>query len=210
MSEPGLKPSRTWFIVVVSLGLAWILYLSVYGPAPGRDQPLDAPALKPPVPAMAVGPGWVVRDLQDEPVPFDRYRGRVVFLNLWATWCPPCLEELPAIANLAANPRLKDVAFLCISTDESAEAVRNYVKSKNWPMTVLRAVSPPPGLVADGLPATFVIAPDGRVVVAEVGSAQWDDPAVVDYLERLANDAGPGQVKPEARPDASEPHEAKP
>jgi thiol-disulfide isomerase/thioredoxin len=181
--------------VTVSLAAAWILYLILFGPRTGIEGPLPVPALKRPVPPIVTDYQWVLRDLQDAPVPFETYKGRVVFLNLWATWCPPCVAELPAIANLAGNPRLKDVAFLCVSTDESPEPVHSFLKGKNWPMTILRATDLPQGFATEAIPATFVIAPDGRVVVADVGSAQWDDPSVVEFLERLSK-AGAGSEEP--------------
>lgn len=185
MNEPGTKPSRTWFIVIVSLAIVWILYLRFFGPKSGHEGALPTPTLERPFPAVTADPRWVIHDLDEAPVPFTNYQGRVVFLNLWATWCPPCVAELPAIANLASNPRLKEVAFLCVSSDESAEVVRSFLKGKDWPMTFLRATDLPASFATDAIPATFVVAPDGQVVVSEVGSAQWDDPSVVDYLEGL-------------------------
>src|SRR4051794_9754607 len=57
---------------------------------------------------------WKVADLDGKPVDLSKYRGRAVFLNVWATWCPPCRREMPSIVRLASDPKLKDVAFLCI------------------------------------------------------------------------------------------------
>ena len=99
------------------------------------------------------------------------------------------MAELPAIATLAANPRLKDVAFVCVSTDESPEVLRRFVRDKKWPMTVLRSTELPDVFLTDGIPATFLIAPDGRIAASEVGAARWDDPSVVEFLERLASPA---------------------
>jgi thiol-disulfide isomerase/thioredoxin len=121
-------------------------------------------------------------------------RGKVVVIDFWATWCPPCVAELPSIARLAADPRLKEVAFLCVATDESAETVRDFLRDKDWPMTVLHATSLPNVFTTDGIPATFLIAPDGRTVAMEVGAAAWDDPSAVEYLEKLAKPAA--EVKP--------------
>jgi thiol-disulfide isomerase/thioredoxin len=112
-----------------------------------------------------------------------------VFLNLWATWCPPCVAELPSIANLVRNARLKDVAFVCV-TDEDAETVRQFLDRKQLNIPVLLTDDPPPPVFqTEGIPATFMIDPSGQVVLAEVGSAQWDDPSVVDRLEKLAQSA---------------------
>ena len=60
------------------------------------------------------------------------------------------------------------------------------MRDKKWPMTVLRATELPDVFLTDGIPATFLIAPDGRIAASEVGAARWDDPSVVEFLERLA------------------------
>ena len=131
---------------------------------------------------------WSPVDLNDQPVPFSKFKGKTVFLNFWATWCGPCVREMPSIDKLARNPRLadKNIAFVCISTDTSTEMVREYVEGKGWPMTILRADNVPSVFYFDGIPATFVIAPDGRIAAFEVGAADWSEPHVVDFLEKLA------------------------
>jgi thiol-disulfide isomerase/thioredoxin len=185
MAEAARKSSRIWWYLGLGAVAAWCLYLAFLGPkvlvgpalleGTGLDRPADY--------------GWTLRDLDDAPVDFGRYRGKVVFLNIWATWCPPCVSELPSIANLAADPRLADVAFVCVSTDESAEPVRKFLRDKSWKMTVLRATELPPVFATDGIPATFVIAPDGLVVSSVIGAAKWDDPPEIAFLERLAKPA---------------------
>ncbi len=185
MPDPGRRRHLTWFLVVLAFVVVWSVGLILLGPRPGGAE------LGPPRLAMASPPrpadfSWTLRDLDDRPVDFARFRGRAIFLNIWATWCPPCVVELPSIASLADDARLKDVAFVCASTDDSAEAVRGFFRGKNWSMTILRATDLPATFATDGIPATFLIAPDGTVVVSEVGGAQWDVPEVVDLLERLA------------------------
>jgi thiol-disulfide isomerase/thioredoxin len=192
MTEPPVKPDRTWWIVGLGFVIAWVLYLIFFGPRTTVE--LSPPQLATSAELKKVDYGWTVRDLNEKPAPFERYRGKVVFLNIWATWCPPCVAELPSIARLAADPRLKEVAFLCVSTDESAGTVRAFLRDKNWPMTVLCATSLPDVFTTDGIPATFLIAPDGHIVAMEVGAVAWDDPSAVEYLEKLAKPAA--EVKP--------------
>ena len=102
---------------------------------------------------------------------------------------------MPSIDKLARNPRLqgKNIEFVCVSTDESTEAVRQYVAGKNWSMTILRTDKVPSVFYSDGIPATFVIAPDGRIAAFEVGAADWNEPHVVEFLEKLA--APPGAAR---------------
>jgi thiol-disulfide isomerase/thioredoxin len=175
------KKDRLWWITAIGFALFWMAFLAFYGPtrpglfeSPGPDLPVDY--------------NWTLLDLQDRPVSFADFRGKTVFLNIWATWCGPCVGEMPSIAKMAADPRLqgKDIAVVCVSTDDSSETVRRFLEGKSWTMTILRAESLPLELQTEGIPATFVISPGGRIVAAEVGAARWDDPAVFDFLEKVA------------------------
>ncbi len=181
MSEPSAgKPDRTWLYVGLTFAAAWIAYLALFGPGGGGGPNLVASGDH-----GKAEYNWRVLDLDDKPVAFSRFKGKVVFLNVWATWCGPCVREMPSIAQLAADPRLKDVAFVCVSTDDSAEPVKGFLAGKGWPMTVLRATDTPPVFTTQGIPATFLIGPDGHIASAEVGSQDWNRPDVVALLESL-------------------------
>ncbi|HWE37430.1 MAG TPA: TlpA disulfide reductase family protein [Isosphaeraceae bacterium] len=176
------RPSRVlWWVLGAALVVAWVVMAGRMAPRGAGDLP------KPTLQGFGEAAyAWSLRDENGKPVDFGGYRGKVVFLNVWATWCGPCREELPAIANLARNPRLKGVAFLCVAGDEPA-AVRRFRAGpgKGMPMTFLVADGLPAPFATDAIPATFVITHDGRIVVAQVGAAQWDDPDVVDRLAKL-------------------------
>lgn len=178
-----------WSTVGVGLAVLWVAYLALFGPRSGSPGAggLAPPDLARSRPGGAVDYAWPVRDLDDRPVDFAQFRGRPVLVNVWATWCPPCRAEMPGLAALAADPRLKakGVAVVCVS-DEPAETLRRFVAGKGWGMTMLRADAFPPTFATDGIPATFLLDPGGKVVASEVGAARWDDPSVVDFLERLA------------------------
>jgi thiol-disulfide isomerase/thioredoxin len=189
--EPPQSATRKWLAIGLAAVLAWVAFLATAGRGirPGE---LGAPSLQTSGAPRPAEFGWTLLDLDDKPVDFSTFRGKPILLNIWATWCPPCREEMPSIANLAANQRLKDkgVVFLCVSVDESSQALQSFLKDKNWGMTILRATSLPPAFQTEGIPATFLIAPDGKIVTAEVGSAKWDDPTVIDFLDKLAKPAG--------------------
>ncbi|WP_422931082.1 TlpA family protein disulfide reductase [Singulisphaera sp. PoT] len=178
-------PARPWKLIILGSVLAWVLYLAFFGPKIPTGGDLSAPRLDSPNAIREANFAWKLQDLGGETVELSKFRGKTIFLNIWATWCPPCVAEMPSIANLAGNSRLKDVAFVCVSTDDSAEPVRTFLRDKHWPMTILRATDMPDVFATEGIPATFIIAPDGRVVSSDVGSAEWDNPSVVDFLEKL-------------------------
>jgi thiol-disulfide isomerase/thioredoxin len=179
MDETNPRPGVAWWTVAAIFALSWIAYLAYF--APKEEE----------VAARGVADfRWRLYNLDDKPVDFARYKGKVVFLNVWATWCPPCVREMPSIAALAANPRLKDVEFVCVSTDDSSETVRDFLRDKSgWRMTILRADRIPPVFATDGIPATFIIARDGRIVFAEVGAADWNSAENVERLERLTRES---------------------
>jgi thiol-disulfide isomerase/thioredoxin len=171
-------------VVALAFVVFWVAYLTFFGPRNRR--PLENAAID--LPAVY---DWSLEDLDERPVSFGKFKGKTLFLNIWATWCGPCVGEMPSIARLAENPRLKgkNIEFVCVSTDDSAAKVRQFLSDKNWSMTILRAQSLPAVFRTDGIPATFVIAPSGRIVGAEVGSNEWDDPRVVEILEKLSSPA---------------------
>jgi thiol-disulfide isomerase/thioredoxin len=179
MAETKPRPDRSWIIIaLVFLGF-WVVYLTFF--APGNRQPLEGSGID-----LPADYNWTLADLSEQPVQFSRFKGKTVFLNIWATWCGPCVGEMPSIARLADNPRLKDknVEFVCVSTDDSIDKVVQFVRDKNWPMTVLRARSLPPVFTTEAIPATYIITPDGRIVAAEVGANDWDRADVVAFLEK--------------------------
>jgi thiol-disulfide isomerase/thioredoxin len=189
MGEPGTseslaKPSRVWWYVAIGGVIFWAICLN-FVPS-GSRKLLENTGISTPA-----NYDWSLVDMSDQPVAFSRFKNKTIFLNFWATWCGPCLREMPSIDKLARDPRLqgKHIEFVCVSTDESTEAVRRYVAEKNWPMTILRTARVPSIFQTEGIPATFVIAPDGRIAGFEVGAADWNQTHVVEFLEKLAAEA---------------------
>jgi thiol-disulfide isomerase/thioredoxin len=183
MTKPSGKPERIWMLIALAFIVFWILYLALLGPRRSVQSLEDSGMSRP------ADFDWTVLDLKDEPVQFSRFKGKTVFLNIWATWCGPCVQEMPSIARLAEDPRLqgKGIEFVCVSTDDSSKTVRRFLEGRSWGMTFLRAQELPAVFSTEGIPATFIIAPNGRIAAAQVGSDRWDTPRVVAYLEKIAN-----------------------
>lgn len=181
MPETRTNHARTWWLIGLAFSIFWVSYLAFFGPR--RRALLENSGMSQPA-----SYDWSALDLNDQPVSFSKFKGKTVFLNIWATWCEPCVGEMPSIARLAEDPRLrnKPIEFVCVSTDSSSESVRQFIRGKNWRMTFLRAESLPQVFLTDGIPSTFVIAPDGKIAATEIGSAEWDEPRVVSFLEKLS------------------------
>jgi len=196
-SGPLPKRDYTWPIVGGLFLAFWIVYLMVASPR--APEPIDLSA-----PGRPADYNWTLHDLDGQPVKFTNFAGKAVLLNIWATWCPPCIAEMPSIARLAADPGLqgKHIEFVCVATDDEIETVRRYVRDKKWPMTILHATALPGAFMTEGIPATFIIAPDGRVVSTTVGGQDWDTPDIIKSLQAVA--AVPPKT-PAAPPPAAPP-----
>lgn len=185
MSTPTDHAWIRWTGLGLGLAFLWAAYLALFGPTLGMS---DAPALAGTALAAPAPYAWKLRDLRGKVIELGEFRGRPILLNLWATWCPPCRAEMPALARLAEDRRIKsgNVAVVCVSLDDDPEVVRRFLGDKTWGMTMLHADALPGAFQTDGIPATFLIDPSGRIVAHQVGPAEWDDPSVVDFLLKLA------------------------
>lgn len=129
-----------------------------------------------------------LKDLNDEPFSLEKVKGKVVFLNFWATWCMPCCAEMPSIQNL--YNLIKDrsgIVLLCVSTDKETKTVREFREKHKYSLPFFVVDGETPEEFKTGaIPATFVIAPDGTIVYQHLGAARWDDQAFVNYLQTLA------------------------
>jgi thiol-disulfide isomerase/thioredoxin len=150
------------------------------GPAPaalGKYQPAEAGRVLPQA-------AYVTADGVDRRV--DELRGRGLVLNLWATWCAPCVEEMPALDRLAAAGAARGLDVLALSSDrEGAPVVRRFYevnKIGHLPVALDKTGRVARALGATGLPTTVLFDAAGREVGRMVGVAEWDAPAALDFL----------------------------
>ncbi|MCP4657180.1 MAG: TlpA family protein disulfide reductase [bacterium] len=128
-------------------------------------------------------PDWSVRTLEGEEVRLSDFAGRVVFLNFWATWCIPCVAEMPSIQRLYESLADEDVAFLLVS-EEDAETVRSLLEARDLNLPVYLGVASAI-YQSKGIPVTFIIDRDGTIVFRHLGSADWDQEACRAFIRRL-------------------------
>jgi len=115
----------------------------------------------------------------------ESLRGHVVFLNFWATWCGPCRAEMPAIQRLYDRTRDDGITFAAVS-DEKGETITAFLKKTAYSFPVYRIAGRRPAVYqTSGIPATFIVAPDGRIAFKHVGAARWDDDAAIAFLKNL-------------------------
>ncbi len=125
----------------------------------------------------------------------DHFKGHVLLVNLWATWCGPCKAELPTFAALAPKLRSFGGLILPVSIDvDGVSAVRSYFQLqgiKDLPILVNPAGDDLDMMQTDGIPVTLVVAPSGKAVARLDGAADWNTKAVIAFLRHLARGGEP-------------------
>ncbi len=126
----------------------------------------------------------------------DRYRGKVILLNLWATWCPPCIRELPALDNLQSTLGDQDFTVMALSIDEAdMEVPVSFVRGlglKNLDVYLDFTGTIAKAFPLYGLPITYLIDQRGLIIGYIVGAAKWDSPETMKFLKHYIVQAVPG------------------
>ncbi|OYV62203.1 MAG: hypothetical protein B7Z71_02050 [Acidocella sp. 21-58-7] len=128
------------------------------------------------------------------------YRGSGLVLNVWATWCGPCVAEIPSFNAIAPKLAASKILILPISVDDSgAKAVRPFYQTHN--ITNLPILLDPTGnapaiLDSDGIPITLLIDPAGRIVARLEGGANWNTPRTLSLITQLIGTKPAGNVRP--------------
>lgn len=128
---------------------------------------------------------WPLRTLDGREVRLEEVRGRVLFINVWASWCAPCVAELAAIERLRASLAGAPVEFLLVSP-EDAEPVERFLRRHPYDLPFYLERAPAPDAFGvRALPTTLVVDRAGDIVLRQRGAAEWDRDAVRDFLLSL-------------------------
>ncbi len=147
--------------------------------------------LEPPIPA----PPDVFVDLAGAPVRLADFKGRVVLVNFWATWCPPCIREMPSLDRLQAALKDRDLAVLAVSIDRGgAKVIVPFAERLR--LEHLELYHDAKGALfqafgVTGLPTSFLIDRRGRIVGAYPGPAEWDGPEALALIEHYLRQPAP-------------------
>lgn len=127
---------------------------------------------------------WSLRDLEGRPANLNRSIGRVAVINMWATWCPPCIAEMPSFQKLY-NDYGEKVDFYFVSSEEAGK-LRSFMEDKTYRLPVYQPISMPPAKMRSrSLPTTYVLSKGGEIVVDKKGSANWNDAGFRKTLDAL-------------------------
>jgi thiol-disulfide isomerase/thioredoxin len=132
---------------------------------------------------------FTIKDLTGKRINFEEFKGKVIFLNVWATWCGPCRAEMEGIQNLYTKIGKGKATFIMLSLDKDSDTPKivDYLKKKGFTFNAYQ----PSGyltkqLSVPSIPTTFVISRDGKVVRKEVGGMRYDTSKFQKFLEGLS------------------------
>jgi peroxiredoxin len=158
--------------VFLALILSWVLSGCYGGSRPAR--------------IGTTAPDFIVQD-SDRKIELRDFRGQIVVLNFWATWCPPCVEEMPSLTQLQQRFKDKDVTVVGVSVDVDSDSYHRFLKDHKIDFLTVRD----PDQKANNLygtfkfPETYIIDRKGIVRRKFIGPVDWSQPEVVDFLNKL-------------------------
>jgi len=133
-------------------------------------------------------PDFTLKDINGNPVSLSSFKGKVVLLNFWATWCPPCRAEIPSMNKLQQMLKNKGLVILAVSTDRAVVDVKDFLKKNpvtftivvDYNLSVSRSL-----YKVFMMPTTFLIDKKGVIVEKYFGEQDWTDPEIIKEIEAL-------------------------
>jgi peroxiredoxin len=140
-----------------------------------------------PVPGRHAAPDFELQDTEGERHRLSDYRGQPVLINFWATWCPPCREEIPSMNRAWARIAEEGIVMLAINVGEDEDTI--FVFTADYPADFPVLLDRDGEVIAQwpvkGLPTTYIVDPEGRIAYRAIGGREWDDEQLLDVLRAL-------------------------
>lgn len=152
----------------------------------------ESPQTLVPVPNRPAAPDFSLPDVDGEEHRLSDYRGKAVAINFWATWCPPCLREMPSMQRLWEKLKGKNFAILAIDVGEDDETVFGFTVALDTPLEFPLLLDQEGTIVEKwpvlGLPTTFIVDKQGRIAYRAVGEREWDHPDFASVITALIDE----------------------
>ncbi len=138
---------------------------------------------------MPLAKDFSLKDMNGKSYRLSDFSGKVVLVNFWATWCPPCREELPSLERLWQSLNHEKFAILAVNLGQGPDAIFEFVGALNpaltFPILLDRNSAVFKSWSGMAIPTTFVVNQDGRIVYRAVGGRRFDDPHLMKQIEAL-------------------------
>jgi thiol-disulfide isomerase/thioredoxin len=125
-------------------------------------------------------------NLSGEKIDMDQFKDKTVFINFWATWCKPCIQEMPTIQNAQSQLKDKNVVFL-LASNEEINQIESFRSRRKFELEFVQ-VQNLEALNIQALPATFIFNPEGELAFSEVGYRMWDSPENLNLIGKNSNE----------------------
>jgi len=177
--------------LVLSIALTLLLVLAAAeASAQGKLPPPELPELSAP-PYGTTSYSLTLGELDGGQVALSRFKGKVIFLHYWATYCGSCVAELPALQRLRDGLRDRDdIVFLAVSKDQDTAMVSEFLKKRSLNLPVYMRIENSEEFPPGGIPVTFVVERKGTVRFRHSGPVNWDHPSAKAYLLAVAGERG--------------------
>jgi cytochrome c biogenesis protein CcmG, thiol:disulfide interchange protein DsbE len=131
-------------------------------------------------------PDFTVQDA-DRSVTLSQFRGQVVVLNFWATWCPPCVEEMPSLVAMQQRMKAKGVTVIAVSVDVDENAYRQFLKDHGVNLVTVRDPNQKSNTLYGTFkfPETYIVDRNGVMRRKFIGAVDWTEPEITDFLSKL-------------------------
>jgi peroxiredoxin len=143
-----------------------------------------------PMPGTPAAPGFVLEDMDGQVHRLEQYRDQVVVVNFWATWCPPCRDELPSLQRLWERMRDEGVVVLGINIGEDADSI--FLFTADYPVDFPLLLDEDSAVIEAwpvvGIPTTYIVDRQGRLTYRAIGAREFDEPAIRATLRGLLED----------------------
>ncbi len=130
---------------------------------------------------------WKLHGVNTASINFDVAKDKVILINYWATWCPPCIAEMPSLQDLYDDYKDK-VVFLFV-TNETDEDISKFMNAKHYDYPVYRSLSThPKPFVNSPIPQTYLISKKGNIIIEKTGAADWNSNKVRETIDKLLSE----------------------
>lgn len=130
--------------------------------------------------------GIELRELNGQVIDLTKYEGKTVFINFWATWCKPCIQEMPTIASAQEKLQNDNVVFL-LASNEEPDQIEKFMKRHQYDFHYVHLENME-ALNIQALPTTFIYNAEGQLKFSETGFRMWDEQENIDLITKIVND----------------------
>lgn len=134
-------------------------------------------------------PDFTIQDLEGRSIALSSFRGKLLLINIWATWCSPCVKEFPSLKGLVEHFK-NDIEILAVSEDKNLEDITSFIRAfgglpENFKVVWDKDKQMKKLFGTDALPETYIISRDGKMIRKVAGDTIWDDAMALEYFRGL-------------------------